>query len=131
MENYGRIREGVKDMIYRELDAIADNGQLSFDCVQVVGELVDILKDFVEIEAEDMAYESEGGYSQRGRMMSGNSYYGNRGRSYADGRSYNGGYSRDGGDKKDVISKLESLWAETKDEHDKKAIEALIEQMKK
>lgn len=33
MDNYGKSRENLKDMIYRELDAIADSGQLTFECV--------------------------------------------------------------------------------------------------
>ena len=136
MENREMIRENMKDLIYRELDAIANEGQLAYDCLQVVGDLVDILKDFGEIEEGEMmasndGYSRDGGYSMRGGRMP--RYY--DGNSYGNGAYYNrnggrgNGYNRDDG-KRDMISKLENLWNEARDDHDKEAIKRLIDQMK-
>lgn len=80
--------------------------------------------------AYEEGYSRDGGYSQRGRMMPSNSYYGNRGgRSYG---GYGGNYSREGGysreaGTKDMVAKLESLWSEVRDEHDKDAIKRMID----
>lgn len=145
MDNYAQIRENVKDLVYRELDAIANEGQLTVDCVHILYQLVDIIKDLEEAaekETENMM--NMEGYSNRGRMMpryyDGNSYgsgnynisgtYNNsNGRYMNSNRGRSGGYSRDDG-RQDMISKLENLWNETRDEHDKEAIKRLLDQMR-
>lgn len=134
MYNFDRI----KDMIYREMDGISDEGQLTFDCVQALGEMVDILKDISTVEAmeeSNYGYSNNDGYSQRGRKYyDGNSYggssYGRGGNGSSMRSSYNGGYSRDDGTKRDMVQKLENLWNETRDEHDKEAIKRLLDQMR-
>lgn len=139
MENYSQIRDNVKDMIYRELDAISNEGQLPYECVHVMHELWEILNEISETEEKEMALEGYGmdGYSSRGRMMryyDGNSY-GNGGYSYNNGRSGNngsgrmmrsGGYSRDDG-RQDMMDKLEKLMNETHDEHVRESIRKMLE----
>lgn len=109
MENREMIRENVKDMVYRELDAITNEGQLTMECVHVLYELWDILKDIEEVAEKETMIEE--GYSSRGRGMSryydggGSSYmsggsYNSNGSSYRSnggGRTRNNGYSRDDG----------------------------------
>ena len=133
MYNFDRI----KDMIYREMDGISDEGQLTFDCVQALGEMVDILKDISTVEAmeeSNYGYSGNDGYSQRGRKYyDGNSYGGSYSRNGSGNgmrSSYNSGYSRDDGMKRDMVQKLENLWNETRDEHDKDAIKRLLDQMR-
>lgn len=126
----------IKSIVANELDNIPENGQLSFDCVELMFKLVDIWKDCCEIEEKEMDtpydddYSRSNGYSQRGRMMpkyyDGNSYGGG---SRMGGRSYGGGYSRDDA-KHDMITKLENLMNETRDERDREAIRRMLDGMR-
>lgn len=128
----------IKDMVYREIDGIADEDQMTFECVQALGELVDILKDISTVEAmEESSYgysNNDGGYSQRGRRYyDGNSYggsYSRNGSGNSMRSSYGGGYSRDDGMKRDMIQKLENLWNEARDDKDKDSIKRLLDQMR-
>lgn len=138
MQEFDRI----KDMIYDELDEISNRGHLDKESVCLLGELADILKDFVTVEMFEeginvpqddyslaSGYSRNGGYSQRrydDRWDRGNSYRGSRG-------GYNRrmrGYSRDDA-KEHMIEKLEYLMNEANDEHDRQAIKNLIDQMEK
>ena len=139
----------IKDMIYRELDDISNHSnQLNKDCVETIGELVDILKDVGQIEMFEQSsfgYDDRAdGYSRDGNGMSGNSYgryyfddgrgymnnsYGNN-MGYRRSSGYRGrGYSRDDG-KQYMIQELENLMHEASDEHDKQEIRRLVEKMK-
>ena len=129
MYNFDRIKE----MIYREMDGISDEGQLTFDCVQALGEMVDILKDISTVEAmedSNYGYSNNDGYSQRGRKYYDGNSYGRGGNGGSMRSSYGSGYSRDDGTKRDMIQKLENLWNEARDDRDKDAIKRLLDQMK-
>ena len=129
----------IKDMIYCELTEFSNQGQMSYEDVKIIGELVDILKDISEVEAmgnyEDRYYNSEysmnNGYSRNGRGMryyGGNSYGGDNPRTMMGRRNMRGRYSRD--DAKDhMIQKLEQLLNEVVNEEDRNAIQKLIEQI--
>ena len=126
----------VKDMIYREIDEISEQNQLTIECVEALGELVDILKDIAEIEAMenygDNGYSNNGGYSQRGgkymRYYDGNSYGGYSGNSYR-GSYRRNGYSREDG-RQYMISELERMMNEAQNESDKMEIKKLVDKMK-
>lgn len=137
MENYAQIRQNVKDMVYRELDAISAQ-ELSFDCLPVICQLVKIAKELEEAGEKEMENMSDEGYSNRSRMMpryyDGNSYGGgyNMGGSFSRGnmtRNYSDGYSRDNGREK-WIRDLEKLMGETHDEHIKESIRRMINEAK-
>lgn len=133
--------ENIKDMVYCEIDEISHQKKLDMNTVEILGELVDILKDIGSIEMfeeginiqedEDYGYSRNGGgYSQRRMPI----YY--NGNSYRSGRNYNGGYSRRGRNgysrddsKEHMIEKLNKLMYEVHDENDREAIERLINQM--
>lgn len=136
------VFNGVKDMVYCEIDEISRMGKLDMNTMKILGELVDILKDIGSIEMfeegvqiqEDDEYSFNGysrgnGYSQRRMPV----YYGD-GNSYR-GRGYNSGYSRRGRNysyddsKNHMIDKLNHLIMEANDQKDKDAIQRLIEQM--
>lgn len=133
----------IKEMLYNEIDEIGNQNGLTIDCVEALGEMVDILKDLAEIEAMDNyydnSYSNNGGYSQRGgryntRMYDGNSYggnnYGGNGGSYM-GRNYRrgNGYSRDDS-KQYIIGELERMMNDLQNENDKMEIHKLVEKMK-
>ena len=142
--------DNVKDMVYCEIDEISRQGKLDMNTVEVLGELVDILKDIGTIEMyEDGLYFSddepyENGYSRIGYPGKFPMYYRNNsydngmnGNSYRSGRFMSngnrmkgnrGGYSRE--DSKDhMINKLEHLMNEANNDQDRQAIGRLIEQM--
>lgn len=135
--------DNIKDMVYCEIDEIAHQGKLNVNAIQVLGELVDILKDIGSVEMFEEGvnvnegeysfsngYSRNGGYSQRRPM-----YY--EGNSYRNGgRNYNGsGYSRRGrgysydDSKTHMIEKLNHLMMEANEQKDKDAIRDLIAQM--
>lgn len=135
----------VKGLLYEEIQKIGEDGQLTMDALCVLDKLADTLKDLYNIEMfeendinaflED--FSRDNGYSGRSSVMrsymDGNSY--NNGGSYNGGNSYrsyrrDGGYSRDDGMKQDMVKKLEMLWNDARDEHDRNAIKKLIDQMK-
>ncbi len=131
MGNYDRYKENI----CREIDEIFNEGQLSIECIHVLGEMFDIIKDIAETEEKEAIVESynvDGGYSQRGRMMpryyEGNSYGNSYGGSsyYGRGRNYNG-YSRDDG-KRDLVSKLEAMWNEAKNDQERDMIKRWLDQ---
>lgn len=137
--------DNIKDMIYCEIDEISHQGKLDMNTVNVLGELVDILKDMGSIEMfeegidiqEDNEYSftnsygRNGGYSQRRMPI----YYGDNGNSYRSNRGYSGysrrsrgGYSRDDS-KEHMIEKLHDLMMEANNQNDKDSIQKLINQM--
>lgn len=144
--------DSIKDMVYCELDEIAHQGKLDMNTVQVLGELVDILKDIGSVEMfeeginiQDEEYPSNnsygygGGYSQRRMPIyynNGSSYNNSYNNSYRNGgRMMNNNYSRRGrgysydDSKQDIIEELNHLMMKTTDQHDKDAIQNLVDQM--
>lgn len=137
--------DGIKDMVYCELEEISHLQKLDMNTVKVLGELVDILKDIgsvemfeegVNINEEEYSFNNSygrngnGGYSQRRPMYytDGNSYrsnYMNNGYSRRGGR---GGYSRDDS-KQYMINELTNLMNTATEQKDKDAIQRLIDQM--
>ena len=119
MGNYERYKESI----CHEIDEIFNDGQLTMECIHALGEMFDMIKDIAETEEKEAiveSYNTNGGYSQRGRMMpryyEGNSYGGYGGSSYyGRGNQNYGGYSRDDG-KRDLVSKLEAMWNEAKND---------------
>ncbi len=131
--------ERIREMIYDEIDEMANQGQLTVDCVHILSEMIDIVKDCAEIKMYDEAdfsqfqddYYRNGGYSQRRPMMyyDNNSYRnGSYGRNGGYSRRGRGGYSRDDA-KEHMIHKLENLMNEAQDQKDKDSIKKLIDQM--
>ena len=141
--------DNIKDMVYCELDEISRQKKLDMNTVEILGELVDILKDIgsiemfeegINIQEDDLyGYSRNGdghyqrGYSQRRMPIyydNGNSYRGgNYGGSYGTGyRRDRGGYSRADG-KDHMIKKLHDLMNEAQDNQDREAISRLIDQM--
>ena len=132
----------VKSIVADELDNMPENGQMSYDCIELTDKLIDIWKKCCEIEEKEMTVSSynegysrsNGGYSQRGygnnRMMpryyEGNSYGGSRmgSRNYSDG-----GYSHDDA-RHDIVEKLENLMSETRDDRDREAIRRMLDGMR-
>ena len=96
--------EDLKEMLCKELEKIAEKGELSAGMLETVHKLTDTIKNIDKIEM----LEEEGGYSEgsdwmgEGRMY-GTSYGNEGGNSYARGRGRNakrdsrGRYSREGG----------------------------------
>lgn len=91
----------LKDMLCRELDEIADKGELSAGDLQAVHTLTDTIKDILKIEMldEGNGYSGDGDWRAEGKYSRGrysrNSYR-DGGNSY--GRHYvRGHYSRDDG----------------------------------
>ena len=136
--------DNIKDMVYCEIDEISHQGKLDMNTVKVLGELVDILKDIGSVEMFEEGvqiqddgyslsngYSRNGGYSQRSMPI----YYNDGSNSYRGGRGMNnGGYSRRGrgysydDGKGYMIEKLNGLMMEATDQHDKDAIQRLIDQ---
>ena len=126
MDNYAKTREKITQMVYRELDIIGNEGQLSIDCLPILDKLVDIIKDMEEIDEKESMKENryEENYSNSARMMpryyDGNSYgsgnYNISGNYNNGNRPMNGnqwGYSRNNGDDRNIIRQLENLMNDT------------------
>lgn len=99
------VFDGVKDMVYCEIDEISHMGKLDMNTMKILGELVDILKDIGSIEMfEDGIQVQEDEYSLSGGYSRGNGGYSqrrmpiyyNEGNSYRGNRSYNSNYARRG-----------------------------------
>ena len=114
-----------------EIDDILQHQSFDKQDVELLGDLVDIVKDIEMIY--DYQYKADS-YSQMdsydrgrsGRMMP---MY-NRGNSYMRGRSMGNGYSRN--DNKDMLlDRLQEVMDMAVDEKDKRAVERLMDQMSK
>lgn len=100
--------EEIKRMLCKELDELADKGEMSPGDLDVLYKLVVAKEKLLRIEEleEDLGYSEDGEWSAEGSYGRGNSYQGGssygRGRSYARGsyagarRDSRGRYSRDG-----------------------------------
>lgn len=103
-----RYLEDIKEMLCKELEEIAEKGELSAGALDTLHKITDTIKNIDKIEM----LEGEGGYSEDGGMMPRRNY--SRGPGYDGGSSYNyddgdyssarrgqhyvrGHYSRDGG----------------------------------
>lgn len=95
--------EDLKEMLCKELEEIAEKGELSAGMLETVHKLTDSIKNIDKIEMlEDGGYSEESRWMGEGRMY-GTSYGNEGGNTYARGRGRNakrdgmGRYSRDGG----------------------------------
>lgn len=143
--------EDLKEMLCKELEEIAEKGELSAGMLETVHKLTDTIKNIDKIEA----LEDEGGYSEatdfmgEGRMY-GTSYarrkrdsmgrysresgYGRDGGYRNDGsyrggsNSYRGGYSR-GDAKEHMVRQLEEMMKMAESEEERKAIKQCIQKL--
>lgn len=118
----------LKDMLCRELEQVANKGELSAGELDVVDKLTHSIKSIATIMAmEDSGYSNDD-------MQSGNSYArkrdsrGRYSRDYysRDGRSM--GYSRD--DKARMIEQLEDMMQDAKSDMEREALRNCINQMR-
>lgn len=120
----------IRDLLYCGLDDLSKSNTLDRSSVEMIGQIVDALKDMDQIEMDDLRLEDE--YSNRYNGMSmngGNSYM--MGNSYArgmGGRTYNRGYSRDEG-RDYLMNQVRNLMHQSTNEGDRKAIENLLNQL--
>lgn len=149
-----KYMEDLKEMLCKELEEIAQKGELSAGALDTVQKLTSSIKNIDKIEMlEEGGYSEDGGWEARGMYGDGMSYDGGtsyRGRkrdrmgrysregSYAGGNSYEGrggnrggnrGYSR--ADAKDhMIGRLEDMMEETENPREKEAFKRFIESMR-
>lgn len=129
-----RVYEEIKDMLCDELEDIARKKELSSATLDVLDEMVDIVKDLdtIIVMEQEYGYSGEGGYS--GRMPIYMYDDADWGRSYARGRGTNaprdarGRYMSDGysGDTKEELHKLMDT---AKNDREREAIRAALNHM--
>lgn len=143
----------LKEMLCKELEEIAEKGELTAGSLETVHKLTDTIKniDKIMVIEEESGYSDRGGmYSQRrdnqgrysrdgdwearGRFGVGHSYdeggssYANRGKHYVRGHySREGGYSREDG-RKEMIENLKEMMREA-DGQMKHALKRAIEEI--
>ena len=150
----------LEEMCCRELDKIAQRGELSSSTLQQAAMLVDTVKDVKTIEAmeeeQEAEYSQNGGSYGNGSYDDGGSYAGRRGHyvrahysrdgggSYAHGgngqgmsNTGGGSYDRDSrgrysreGEKDDMIQRLERMMSQSNDPGERQAYERAMEQLR-
>lgn len=136
--------EELKEMLCKEVDDIADKGELSAGDPEMLHKLTDTIKNIGKIEmleGYDDDYSKDGGnWEARGRYDGGSSYArGRTGRRYsragmdddysmARNRDRTGRYSR-GGDKEHIIDKLEDIIEMTDNERDRETLKKAKERI--
>lgn len=138
------VLEAIKEMIYDEIECVAEKGQISNgSTLEVIDKLTHSLKSIETILAMEGYGENEDEYSRRGGR--GNYSYGYRGNSqrgermmdnnggqynssYRSGRYSRGRYSRDDGKEK-MLEKLEDYMEMTNSDKTRDAIKKLMEQV--
>lgn len=134
----------IKDMLCKELEELAEKGELSAGTLDAVDKITHSIKSIVTIMAmEDGGYSNEGGYGSYegnyGRGGSYNSYArGNRGGYRGGGRSREGGmggrysgrrYSRD--EAADMmVQEFERLMEEAPNQEVREVIQKAVKQLK-
>lgn len=127
----------LKDMLCKELEEIGEKGELTAGTLETVEKLSSSVKNICRIidycEDEEYSGDMMGGGMGGSYARGGNRMGGGRGRGGRGGRtgsnqygSYARGYSRDG----DMISKLEDLMGEARDDKTRREIERLVEKMR-
>lgn len=122
----------LKDMLCKELEEIGEKGELTTGTVDTVEKLSSSVKNLCKIidYCEDEEYSGDmmgGSYARGGNRMGGRGRGGRGGRTGANQYgSYARGYSRDG----DMVSKLEDLMGEARDDKTRREIERLVEKMR-
>ena len=121
------------DMINCEIDKIENKGELNVASLDNLDKLVDIIKDLQTIDAMSYAEErdygfSNGGYSNRNRMMYNNDGGYSNGRYYR-GRNMNYGYSYGDGGRGEMINHLEQAMAQASSEEERNEIRQMIDKM--
>lgn len=140
----------IEEMCCRELDKIAQRGELSSSTLQQAAMLVDTVKDVKTIEAMEEEQESEYSQNGNGSYDGGGSYAGRRGHyvrahysrdggSYARGNSQGmsnaggsyarGRYSRDD-EKEDMIQRLERMMDQSGDPNEATAYKRALDQLR-
>lgn len=122
MYDYGKI----ESFAMRQIDSIVDKENSTPECVEILGELVDILKDIETIYAM-RDYGDNGEYSASYRINPDNPKFINNYRS--SGRMYNDMNGTYGHSKEHMMRKLESLMDEATDESQRRAIEDFMQKM--
>lgn len=122
----------LKDMLCKELEEIGEKGELTTGTVDTVEKLSSSVKNLCKIidYCEDEEYSGDmmgSSYARGGNRMGGRGRGGRGGRTGANQYgSYARGYSRDG----DMVSKLEDLMGEARDDKTRREIERLVEKMR-
>ncbi len=127
----------LKDMLCKELEEIGEKGELTAGTLETVEKLSSSVKNLCKIidYCEDEEYSGDmmggmgGSYARGGnRAGGGRGSRGSRGGRTGANQygSYARGYSRDG----DMISKLEDLMGEARDDKTRREIERLVEKMR-
>ena len=130
-----RAMEDLKKMLCRELDEIAEKGELTAGALDTAHKLTDTIKNIDKIcmLEEGGEYSQRRGYSREG----GNSYEGGAGNSYGGGYSQRHyvrghysrrGYSRDDG-REQMIGEMEELAAQA-DGEGREIIRRALEELK-
>lgn len=139
----------IEEMCCRELDKIAQRGELSSSTLQQAAMLVDTVKDVQTIEAmaeEDPEYSQYGGtydngvaYANRGRHYVRAHYSRDGGGSYTrgNGQGMGGSYGRDSrgrysreGEKEDMMQRMERMMQQSNDPSERQAYERAMEQLR-
>ena len=120
----------VRDLLYCGLDDLSKSNTLDRQSIELIGEIVDALKDMDEIEMKDQSIEMMGNQSYDDGRNYGNSY----GRGVMGNRRmpvvYNrGGYSYDDG-RRDMVHQLEDVMHQMTNDQDRRAVENLLNQMR-
>lgn len=134
-----RYLDDLKDMLCKELEELAEKGELSAGDLETIHKLTSSIKNIDKIEMfKDIGeYSEDDGYVMRSDYDRGNSYA-NRGKHYVRGhysrdgsrdysmrRGRDGRYSRDDG-KHHMIERLESMMDEAESEKEREAIRHCI-----
>lgn len=133
--------EELKDMLCKELDKIAKQGELSASSLENVHKLIDTIKiiDKIIMLEEDGGYSRNGDWEARGSYGRESSYANRRGTHYVRGHysrddgyyndeRYNHRYSRDDAKGK-MIEMLERIMDETGGQREREIIEHCIAQI--
>lgn len=112
-----RTLENLKTRIYTEIDETLSRGKVEPTAWEMIGEVVDCLKDLAEIEEKEMGY--SGSYMRPVYARS----YDNQPSRYTNGNSYHGG-------KDYMISELNRMMNEASTERERTIIYDCIGQLK-
>ena len=124
----------VRDLLYCGLDDLSKSNTLDRQSIELIGEIVDALKDMDEIEMNSSSMET-GEQSYNNNRSFGYAPNYNGGNSYGRGvmgnrRMYGrGGYSYDDG-RQDFVRQLEDVMHQMSNDQDRRAVENLLNQMR-
>lgn len=117
--------EKLKKMLCKELDELAEKGELGSGSLEIVHKLTDTIKNIDKIEMLDEDAQSERGSSYNGgNWMANGNYSGRRGRG-ANGRYVSRAEARD-----DMMSMLEDARMSAGDEREREVIDRAMSQLR-